>query len=249
MQSPPHGAPARAAEPGRRHDPCPYVTRCRCARDARASARAARTDGVVDGVQRRQPRRPPRPRRGACGELVEQLELSGARAHSCCHDCDAARRKRTHSCDTCETARRALRERGAAPCRARGRTSSATWRSGCSSRRARASRFYASPATPRPFAARGQAEARGHAPRLRPVHEPRRRRRHRAGLADREKRDRHRRHPRRARRVPSPSSPRRSRAAPQATPSRTSSSWSEKRRSTDARATSSARRGIKSDVT
>jgi len=43
--------------------------------------------------------------------------------------------------------------------------------------------------------------------------------------------------------------PRRSRAAPQATPSRTSSSWSEKRRSTDARATSSARRGIKSDVT
>ena len=140
MQSPPHGAPARAAEPGRRHDPCPYVTRCRCARDARASARAARTDGVVDGVQRRQPRRPPRPRRGACGELVEQLELSGARAHSCCHDCDAARRKRTHSCDTCETARRALRERGAAPCRARGRTSSATWRSGCSSRRARASR-------------------------------------------------------------------------------------------------------------
>ena len=48
--------------------------------------------------------------------------------------------QRTQSCDTCETARRALRERGAAPCRARGRTSSATWRSGCSSRRARASR-------------------------------------------------------------------------------------------------------------
>ena len=115
--------------------------------------------------------------------------------------------QRTHSCGTCETARRALRERGAAPCRARGRTSSATWRSGCSSRRARASRFYASPATPRPFAARGQAEARGHAPRLRPVHEPRRRRRRRAGLADREERDRHRRHPRRARGVPAPSSP------------------------------------------
>mmetsp|Transcript_15512 Transcript_15512/g.53780 ORF Transcript_15512/g.53780 Transcript_15512/m.53780 type:complete len:110 (+) Transcript_15512:160-489(+) len=58
----------------------------------------------------------------------------------------------------------------------------------------------ASPVTPRPFAARGQAEARGHAPRLRPVHEPRRRGRHRAGLADREKRDRHRRHPRQLRR-------------------------------------------------